>query len=118
MRRLLPRGLRSRGGRQRGCCWYHRGDWGAAQEGAIRLLHEVTTRDAGLDASGVAHAVVAEAQTEFEQGWMLEAIVSLFDDDPIHLENDPKEPRLDNGHHRVRAMLDARDQATVALYTT
>jgi hypothetical protein len=116
VRRLIPRGARYRLGRALGCCWYHRCDWRAAQEGAIRLLREITTECPAFDEASVAAAVVAEAGKEFQQGWTLEAIVSLFDN-PIHLENDPEEPLLDNGQHRLQAMLDAGVEATVALYT-
>ncbi|WP_146772038.1 hypothetical protein [Lentzea atacamensis] len=89
------------------CCWYHRGDWSAVIETAIRLISEAKAR--GLGAADQLRDVVLEAaHVDGITGWDQQALHSLLVD-PIVLGKNANEPTVwfVNGQHRTRAMRDA-----------
>lgn len=106
--RLLPAPTPS------GCCWYHGGDWRAANAVALRLLATtpVTSTDHHAHTQQLGDAIAAEGIS----GWQRDAVYSLFDD-PIILAHDEDDDRTwyVNGQHRGRAMRDAGVARTITL---
>ncbi|MEU7480581.1 hypothetical protein AB0A63_31700 [Lentzea sp. NPDC042327] len=94
------------------CCWYHRGDWRAANATALRLL--ATTPAISTDPDEWQFELAEAAHAEGLTGWQLEAVQSLFLA-PIVLQHDENEGATwyDNGQHRGRAMRDAGVARTV-----
>lgn len=94
------------------CCWYHRGDWRAANATAVRLL--ATTPETSADPDDRQFELAEAAAAEGISGWQLQAVQSLFLD-PIRLLHDEDEGKTwyDNGQHRGRAMRDAGVARTI-----
>ncbi|MER6399319.1 hypothetical protein ABT263_25225 [Kitasatospora sp. NPDC001603] len=98
-----------RGGRS--CCWYHRGDWQAANELAFTILAEATT--AGVTVKGMAKFAHQRAVAAGVDDWQRSAVDSLLRMG-VAIVPDGSGGFI-NGQHRTRAMLDAGVLRTIVL---
>jgi hypothetical protein len=98
------------------CCWYHRVDWHAASETAVRLARQAQA--AGIPVEDTAEAVAAGGLSCELAGADLEAVRALLDvDDGILIDDeDPAEPpAVNEGRHRITAMRDTGVRRTVTV---
>ncbi|MBN1170611.1 MAG: hypothetical protein JXA67_00375 [Micromonosporaceae bacterium] len=97
--------------RLRNCCSYHRQDWVAASETAIRLLGQAHAEGATGELAG--RRVVELAKTEGLGQADVAAVECLVDTlDPISLDDDGE---IYEGRHRIQAMIDQGVRRTVVL---
>jgi hypothetical protein len=96
------------------CCRYHRVDWHAVNEAAIRIARQA-------EADGTQPEELALAIDSVTCGGLagdeLEAVQDLFmPGSAIEVsDDDPRDRYLQEGNHRVTAMRDARVRRTVTL---
>ena len=94
-----------------GCCDYHDMDWADASETAIRLLGAAHAE--GLSGEAAGDRVVELARAEGVTGNELDAVECLVTPvDPIMLDDDGD---INEGRHRIQAMIDQGVRRTVLL---
>jgi hypothetical protein len=106
-RRLARQFVPHRG--DRGCCWYHGGDWHTVSSLAIRLVREAQA--AGVPHEDIPQHVDQQAATISLTGWEREALLSLLIDTIRPYR--PLRGGYNNGQHRAQAMLDAGVRRTL-----
>jgi hypothetical protein len=105
LRQLAPRP------QPRDCCDYHGQDWGFASETAIRLLN--VAKGEGFEGQPAADRVMVLAAAEGVSGNDERAIHCLVDPcDPVMLDDDGN---INEGRHRIQAMIDQGVRRTVLL---
>jgi hypothetical protein len=98
-----------------GCCWYHRVDWRAASETAIRLAGQAQA--AGIPVEEIAEAIADGGLPCELSGADLEAVRALLgvDSGIIIVDDEPDNPFINEGRHRITAMRDTGVRRTVTV---
>lgn len=113
LRSLLRRMRGRRPGPGTGCCWYHKQDWAAVSELAIRLVEDA--RRDGLADEDIGEISMERARALGAADNDLPALRSLLSPAVAISPHLGPDPGYTNGQHRARAMRDAGVKRTIVV---